>query len=163
MTSAMLTCVHAGRRVKKTSQRGKGRKPQGRRHRGKGGGGQTKEKTKNKKQNDKAPPGGCTAQSEQATGERVGASGADEGPLVARGETKTQVTRWGRGMGTVGSGGVARTKGPHQVLKKTNHPNKRRRDGSDPCKAHKTVPGWNRIQRARATGLLAAWWGMNTG
>ena len=36
-------------------------------------------------------------------------------------------------------------------------------DRSDPCNAHKMVPGWMRIQSARATGLLAARWGRNTG
>ena len=39
----------------------------------------------------------------------------------------------------------------------------REREGSDPCEAHKTVPGWMRIQWARATGLLAARWGINMG
>ena len=28
---------------------------------------------------------------------------------------------------------------------------------------HETVPGWMRILWARATGLLAARWGINTG
>ena len=37
------------------------------------------------------------------------------------------------------------------------------REGCDPCWAHKTVLGWMRIQWARATGLLAARWGINTG
>ena len=36
-------------------------------------------------------------------------------------------------------------------------------DRSDPCKEHETVPGWMRILWARATGLLAARWGINTG
>ena len=36
-------------------------------------------------------------------------------------------------------------------------------DRRDPCKEHETVPGWMRILRARATGLLAAGWGINTG
>ena len=36
-------------------------------------------------------------------------------------------------------------------------------DRSDPCKQHETVPGWMRILWARATGLLAARWGINTG
>ena len=36
-------------------------------------------------------------------------------------------------------------------------------EGSDPCWAHKTVPGWMRIQWARATGLLTARWGINRG
>ena len=35
-------------------------------------------------------------------------------------------------------------------------------DRSDPCKEHETVPGWMRILWARATALLAAWWGKNT-
>ena len=39
----------------------------------------------------------------------------------------------------------------------------RGREGSDPCYAHETVPGWMRIQWARATRLLAARWGINTG
>ena len=40
---------------------------------------------------------------------------------------------------------------------------KRGRDVSDPCKEHETVPGLVvRIQWARATRLLAAWWGINT-
>ena len=34
---------------------------------------------------------------------------------------------------------------------------------SDLCKEHETVPGWMRILWASATGLLAAWWGINTG
>ena len=34
---------------------------------------------------------------------------------------------------------------------------------SDPCEEHETVPGWMRILWARATGLLAARWGINTG
>ena len=36
-------------------------------------------------------------------------------------------------------------------------------DRSDPCKENETVPGWMRILRARARGLLAAWCGINTG
>ena len=36
-------------------------------------------------------------------------------------------------------------------------------DRSDPCEEHETVPGWMRIMRARATGLLAAFPGMYTG
>ena len=36
-------------------------------------------------------------------------------------------------------------------------------DRSDPCKEHETVSGWMRILWARATGLLAARWGINTG
>ena len=40
---------------------------------------------------------------------------------------------------------------------------KRKWDKSDPCKEHKTVPGGMRIQWARAIGLLAAQWGINTG
>ena len=36
-------------------------------------------------------------------------------------------------------------------------------DRSDPCKEPETVPGWMRILWARATGLLAARWGINTG
>ena len=40
---------------------------------------------------------------------------------------------------------------------------RRRLDRSDPLKEHKTVPGWMRILWARATGLLAAQWGINTG
>ena len=36
-------------------------------------------------------------------------------------------------------------------------------DRSDPCKEHETFPGWMRILWARATGLLAAQWGKNTG
>ena len=39
----------------------------------------------------------------------------------------------------------------------------REREGNHPCKAHETVPGWMRTQWARATGLLAARWGKNTG
>ena len=36
-------------------------------------------------------------------------------------------------------------------------------DRSDACKEHETVLGWMRILWARATGLLAARWGINTG
>ena len=36
-------------------------------------------------------------------------------------------------------------------------------DRWDPCKEHETVPGWIRILWARATGLLAARLGVNTG
>ena len=36
-------------------------------------------------------------------------------------------------------------------------------DRSDPCEEHETVPGRMRILWARATGLLAARWGINTG
>ena len=36
-------------------------------------------------------------------------------------------------------------------------------DRSDPYNEHETVPGWMRILWARATGLLAARWGINTG
>ena len=36
-------------------------------------------------------------------------------------------------------------------------------DRSDPSEEHKTVPGWMRILWARATGLLAVWWSINTG
>ena len=36
-------------------------------------------------------------------------------------------------------------------------------DRSDPCEEQETVPGWMRILWARATGLLVAWWGINTG
>ena len=60
-------------------------------------------------------------------------------------EKKTQVTRWGIGTGTGGSGGRARKKGPQQVRKEKNHPNRMGREGSGPCKAHKKVPGWMRI------------------
>ena len=37
------------------------------------------------------------------------------------------------------------------------------RKRTDPFKGQETVPGWMRIQWARATGLLAARWGTNTG
>ena len=36
-------------------------------------------------------------------------------------------------------------------------------DSSDPCPGHQMVPIWMRIQGARAKGLLAARWGINTG
>ena len=36
-------------------------------------------------------------------------------------------------------------------------------DRSDPCKVHETVPGWMWILWARAMGLLAARWSINTG
>ena len=36
-------------------------------------------------------------------------------------------------------------------------------DRSNPCKEHETVPGLMRILWARATGLLAARRGINTG
>ena len=36
-------------------------------------------------------------------------------------------------------------------------------DRSNSCKEHETVPGWMRILWTRATGLLAARWGINTG
>ena len=39
----------------------------------------------------------------------------------------------------------------------------RGQEGSDPCEAHKADPRWMRIQWARATGLLAARWGISTG
>ena len=109
MTSALLTCVHAGRRVKKTKKHGKGRKPQGRMQSGKGGGADCGKKTK-----PQCTAGGRIALSKQAAGERVGANCADEGPRVAR-EEKTQVTRLGTGTGTGGSGGGPRKKGPKQV------------------------------------------------
>ena len=35
--------------------------------------------------------------------------------------------------------------------------------GRPVLEVHKTVPRWMRIQWARATGLLAAWCGINTG
>ena len=44
--------------------------------------------------------------------------------------TKSQVTRWGKGTGT---GGRARKKSPKQVKKETHHPNKRRWEVSHPC------------------------------
>ena len=40
---------------------------------------------------------------------------------------------------------------------------KRGRDRNDSCREHKTVPKRMRIQRAHATGLLAACPGINTG
>ena len=67
MTSAVLTCVHAGRRV-----------PQGRMHSGKGGG-----QTEKKKQNPKAPPEGVKHRArrergngKEQTGRRGTAGGA---------------------------------------------------------------------------------------
>ena len=36
-------------------------------------------------------------------------------------------------------------------------------DRSDPCEEHEMVPRWMSVLWARATGLLAAWWGINTG
>ena len=36
-------------------------------------------------------------------------------------------------------------------------------DRSDPCKEHETVSGCMMILSARATGLLAALWAINTG
>ena len=60
-------------------------------------------------------------------------------------------------------GGGGREEGPQRVQKDTNHPNKRGREESGLCKAHETVPEWMRIQWARATGLLAARWAINTG
>ena len=49
----------------------------------------------------------------------------------------------------------------HPGLVRRKHPvhGKRRSDSSDPFKAHKTV----HHQEARATELLAAGWGINTG
>ena len=152
MTSAVLTCVHAGRRVKKrklTNKRGKGRKPQGMMHSGKGG------RVDQNKKKLQCTAGARKAQSEQAAGEREGANVAEEGPGVAREKKKTQLARWKIGTGTGGSRGGARKKGPQQVQKETNYTNKRGREGSDPCKPHETVPGWMRIQWARATGLCS--------
>ena len=59
MTSAVLTCVHAGRRVQ-----------QGRMHSGKGGGGRPEKKSK-----PQSTTGRRKAQSEQAAGEQEGANG----------------------------------------------------------------------------------------
>ena len=76
---------------------------------------------------------------------------------------KGQGGRWRIGTGTGGSEGGARRKDPQKVQKETSPPNKRGRDRSDPCMAHEKVPGWMGIQWARATRLLAARWGRNTG
>ena len=59
--------------------------------------------------------------------------------------------------------------GPRDCLRGQGQHGRRHRradrgqEGGDPCQAHKTVPGWMKIQWARATGLLAARWGINTG
>ena len=63
-------------------------------------------------------------------------------------------------------GNVARRPGqdPLGLVRGTHHlRGKRGWFRSDPCKAHKTVPGEMRIKWAPATGLLAARWGINTG
>ena len=106
MTSAVLTCVHAGRRVKKMDQQKRqGQEPQGRMHSRKWGGGQTKKK----KVKPRCTAGGRKAQSDPAAGERVGGNGAEEGPRTAR-EKKTHVIRWRIGAATGGRGGEARKK-----------------------------------------------------
>ena len=81
MTSAVLTCVHAGRRVKK-NKHSRDRNPHDRTHRGKGGGGRP---TKKKPQ---CTAGGHTAQSKQAAGERVRAIGARDKKRSRRQATK---------------------------------------------------------------------------
>ena len=50
-----------------------------------------------------------------------------------RAKKKPQVTRWGIGTGTGGSGGGARKKGTQRVHKETQHPNERGRERSDQC------------------------------
>ena len=109
MTSAVLTCVHAGRRV-----------PQGREHCGKGGGADKR----NHRHRQRA------SSAEQVGGGGTGRSSrAEEGPQVA-GKKKSQLTRSGKGTGT---GAGARKKSPQQIKKETNHPNERGRERSDPC------------------------------
>ena len=88
------------------------------------GGGETK-KQKKKRKKTTSPAGGRKAHNEQAAEEREGANGAEEGPRVACKKKKPQVTRWGKGTGTGGSGGGARKKGPQQVRKETHHRNER--------------------------------------
>ena len=94
MTSAVLTCVHAGRRV-----------PQGGIHSGKRGGAAQK-KTKLQ-----STAGGGKAQSEQAAGEREGANGAEEGPRVAR-EKKTAADQVGNRHRYRGKRGRGQEEGP---------------------------------------------------
>ena len=72
MTSAVLTCVHAGRRVKKNQQTRQGQQTTRQDTKPERRGGQTTEK-KTKQQ---CTAGGRKAPSEQAAEERVGANGA---------------------------------------------------------------------------------------
>ena len=69
-----------------------------------------------------------------------------------------QVGQWGHDLGKV-------ARRPRQEHAEENAPSARKKglDRSDPCREHETVPGWMRILWARATGLLAARWGINTG
>ena len=122
-----------------------------------GGGGRPKEN-----QNHKAPPEGVEhrASRERGNGKEEMVQKRGRG---WRAKKKQEVTSWGIGTGTRGSGGGASKKGPQQVQKEPHHPNGRGREGSDQCQGHETVPGWMRIQCARAKGLLAARWGINTG
>ena len=83
MTSAVLTCVHAGRRV-----------PQGRMHSGKGRG-----QAKKKNRNHKAPPEGVKHRASRQRGngkERKGRRGTAGGVK----KKQQQVTRWGKGTST---------------------------------------------------------------
>ena len=114
MTSAVLTCVHAGRRV-----------PQGRMHTGRGGG-QTRKKTN---QNHKAPPEGVKHRASRQRGKGKEPTVQKRGRGGPRKKTP-QVARWGIGTGTGASGGGARRKGPQQFQKETHHPNERGREGS---------------------------------
>ena len=113
MTSAVLTCVHAGRRV-----------PQGRKHCGKGWGGRPKKKRP------QAPPEGKQHKVSRRRGNRK----EQVVQKIAHGwgekKKESPVTRWGTGTGT---GSVARKKSPQQIKKETHHPNKRGSEGSDPC------------------------------
>ena len=54
---------------------------------------------------------------------------------------------------------------PDSNVRRRTHRVRGRRgvDRSDLCNEHETVPGWMRILWARAAGLLAARWGINTG
>ena len=63
-------------------------------------------------------------------------------------------------------GNVARRPGQdHLGLVKRTHRERDTRtwDRRDLCKEHETVPGWMSILWTRATGLLAARWGINRG
>ena len=81
MTSAVVTCVHAGRRVKKNQTHRRDRKPQdrARTHRGKGwweGAHGVRKKKRHPATQRECTARGHAALSEQAAGERIGAIGA---------------------------------------------------------------------------------------
>ena len=110
MTSAVLTCSHAGRRV-----------PQGRKDCERGGGGEPKE-------NPQAPQEGEQHRASRQRGDGKEQAVQKRGHGWRAKKKKSQVTRRGRGTGT---GGGARKKSPQQVTKETHHPHER--GGGDPC------------------------------